>query len=171
MATITKVISTKDLKTVSYKATIRRKGWPSVCASVVRHRFFGAGSVADGYRTAFSLRNVSCRRVRERWMILYPRCRPRTPAWLHCLSSTVSSGACPQSRLNPWPNLNPRGFPPTRRWLYSAACSGGAPMSTRSAGKANQPARRDTRPPAPTSGAPASAKNLVSNARIVANAC
>lgn len=33
MATITKVISTKDQKTVTYKATIRRKGWPSVCKS------------------------------------------------------------------------------------------------------------------------------------------
>lgn len=31
MATIDKVISSKDNKTAKYKATIRRKGWPTVC--------------------------------------------------------------------------------------------------------------------------------------------
>jgi hypothetical protein len=60
---------------------------------------------------------------------------------------------------------------PPRRWRCFGGCSGAAPMSTRSAGRARPPASRATRRLAPTSGGPASARSRASSAATVATGC
>ena len=64
--------------------------------------------------------------------------------------------------------LNPQGSAPPKKWLYFDGCFGVAQMSFRSAGKGNQAESLVMRPPAPTSGGPAFAKNHASNVRSVA---